>query len=199
MTAVGVRRLLQVVGVGSLLCGILGAAITGGMVYIVSQRMFILPVVAAYHSLYVVAMINVLWLGTLVWYGTRFLRGETAVVVPFCGLVVSEVLYAWATVTFGRQLNVDDAMQGGFIVGIRLANVGLWVQYYTLFPIWGAGLALWALYESRRNARLLVPEVRSQNVQTWPPSGLRAFDPSTPHNGLPHTEIYSDRSRMRPG
>lgn len=199
MTVLGARRLLQLVGAGSVLCGIVGVVITGGMVYIASQRMFILPVVAAYHSLYVVAIINLLWLGTLVWYGTRLLRGETTAVLPFCGVVASEVLYAWATVALGRQLNADDALQGGFIVGIRLANWGLWVQYYTLFPIWGGGLALWALYESRRNARLLVPEVRSQNVQTWPPAGLRSFDRSRPHNGVPHAEIHSDRSRTRPG
>ncbi len=81
MTVLGARRLLQLVGAGSVLCGIVGVVITGGMVYIASQRMFILPVVAAYHSLYVVAIINLLWLGTLVWYGTRLLRGETT---PYC-------------------------------------------------------------------------------------------------------------------
>jgi hypothetical protein len=77
---------------------------------------------------------------TLLGIGVRFIRSDSSLVRLFIGVMVFEVVYyfgvalLWLVPGLGRRIAAAGAV----------ANAGMLLQFFLLFPLWGSLLARWA-------------------------------------------------------
>jgi len=77
----------------------------------------------------------------LFFFGLAFLKRQTRYAALFAALLISEVIYFFLIGFVGWSLK---SAGHSIAAASGVANGGLMVQFFILFPLWGSVLALWA-------------------------------------------------------
>jgi hypothetical protein len=140
-----IKASLIILGVISIICSILGLLYNISMLYacfsgafeelIKENKLFYF-----YQSFYTMSAICIVFYLLLFFCGIYFIKLLIRFVWLFISVLVSEIVYFFSIGALGWNLG-DVSHSIAAATGV--ANGGLMIQVFILFPLWGSILALW--------------------------------------------------------
>lgn len=144
---------LLILGIVSIICSGLGllyniatvaTAVSGAFEKLIQEH----GMPYFYLAFYIMSSICIVFYLLLMVCGIHFVRRKLNLAYLFVAIMLSEIVYFFFIGLVGWHLGAASYSIAG---ATGVANGGLMVQFFILFPLWGSAMAIWAKRQNERN------------------------------------------------